>query len=268
MRYFQFVESARKRLTDHGYSVPEDLAAVCQELDYRLDQSAEAPDVTMVTQLSFDRINLLPRLLAGWTGPASVTLYLRDSDLEALAMLLERWNLLNSDRAGRSSPPLQIHVVYQEGEHYPVNFLRNVALDGVSTMFVFVVDIDFVVPASLYATIRARMATTLGATALIIPAFETDLYAYKLASKKAALVGQLRGSKSDLLNLSSSSSSSSSSSLSAPAAVRPFRVREWPAGHNLTNFARWAESSAPYVVEWQQGCEPYVVVSSQLPRFV
>ena len=56
---------------------------------------------------------------------------------------------LSSD-ALRSRRNIGYHIVYREGEFYPVNYLRNVALGQVLTPFVFLMDIDFLPMFGLY----------------------------------------------------------------------------------------------------------------------
>ena len=41
--------------------------------------------------------------------------------------------------------------------HYPVNYLRNVALENVNTPYVFLMDVDFVPMAGLYDHLRTAI---------------------------------------------------------------------------------------------------------------
>lgn len=41
--------------------------------------------------------------------------------------------------------------------HYPVNYLRNVALENVNTPYVFLMDVDFVPMAGLYDHLRSAI---------------------------------------------------------------------------------------------------------------
>ena len=42
------------------------------------------------------------------------------------------------------------HIVYKEGQFYPVNLLRNVAMKHVGTPYMFLSDIDFLPMYGLY----------------------------------------------------------------------------------------------------------------------
>lgn len=81
------------------------------------------------------------------------------------------------------------HIVYRDGPLYPVNQLRNVALEQARSPFVFLTDIDFLPVVGLYETLRnyirlLRMDTPRDQQmesiqqqppnrALVVPAFET-----------------------------------------------------------------------------------------------
>jgi len=65
---------------------------------------------------------MLELVAASWSGPISLALYASDPDTvrflqfyAASALLSARCNI-------------GVHVVYAEGEFFPINFLRNVAL--------------------------------------------------------------------------------------------------------------------------------------------
>ncbi|KAK2178031.1 hypothetical protein NP493_565g02024 [Ridgeia piscesae] len=93
-------------------------------------------DITLVTQMTSERHDKLYRLAVRWTGPISVSIYLnRTSSLNAYTKKLKE--LL----APRKN--IAIHIVKESGEFFPVNFLRNIALDNAATKYVFLTDIDF-----------------------------------------------------------------------------------------------------------------------------
>jgi len=63
--------------------------------------------VTLATQLALNRLTRLERVLANWRGPASITLHVRDSELEAATDRIQSSSLL-----GRRKN-VNIHIVYQ-----------------------------------------------------------------------------------------------------------------------------------------------------------
>uniref|UniRef100_A0A915IQH9 Uncharacterized protein n=1 Tax=Romanomermis culicivorax TaxID=13658 RepID=A0A915IQH9_ROMCU len=119
----------------------------------------KAVDVTLVTQLSFDRIFMLEPLLNRWNGPASITLYLTDEEAARFQDFMIESHILSSRL------DVALHVVYRQevffriyflsfltyitnfllhNNFYPVNKLRNIALREVNTSHVFLSDVDFI----------------------------------------------------------------------------------------------------------------------------
>ena len=50
--------------------------------------------------------------------------------------------------------------------------------------------------------------------------------------------------------------------------IMVFRYHDWPQGHEATNFVRWRTSTQPYVVDFAEAFEPYVVVHrTSVPNF-
>jgi len=139
--------------------------------------------------------------------------------------------------------------VYKEGDFYPINALRNLALEHASTDYVFLTDIDFLPSPHAVSSLAASTRSLLLShplRALVVPAFETHQYKVAdLPESKAEIVKRL-----DL------------------GTVLTFRYQDWPRGHEATNFVRWRTSTQPYSVAWTEAFEPYVVVHrSSVPNF-
>ena len=90
-----------------------------------------------MTQLSMDRLHMLVPLLERWSGPASIAVYLTDTEAQDFVDHWERSTSLTS----RCN--VGYHVAYKEGNLYPINALRNLALEQAATDYVFLTDIDF-----------------------------------------------------------------------------------------------------------------------------
>ena len=87
-------------------------------------------------------------MLKRWSGPASVTIYCRNLtvDLAAIAPFRER---------------VDFHLVladFHPGRLYPVNTLRNVAIDNCRTNWMLLVDADFVPNMGLYEQLLPRLS--------------------------------------------------------------------------------------------------------------
>ncbi|XP_037021971.2 xylosyl- and glucuronyltransferase LARGE2 isoform X3 [Artibeus jamaicensis] len=199
-------------------------------------------DVTLVAQLSLDRLQVLEALCRHWPGPMSLGLYLTDAEAQQFLRFVEASAVLSARK------DVAYHVVYREGPLYPINQIRNVALAQALTPYVFLSDIDFLPAHSLYDYLRASIKQLqLGSgrkAALVVPAFETLHYHFSFPSSKAELLALLDA-----------------------GSLYTFRYHEWPRGHAPTDYARWREAQAPYRVQWAADYEPYVVVPRDCPRY-
>ncbi|KAM9312623.1 xylosyl- and glucuronyltransferase LARGE1 isoform 3-T3 [Gastrophryne carolinensis] len=210
-------------------------------LHYEYEPAPDNTDVTLVAQLSMDRLQMLEAICKHWEGPISLALYLSDAEAQQFLRYAQGSEvLLNRRNVG-------YHIVYKEGQFYPVNLLRNVAMKHVSTPYMFLSDIDFLPMYGLYESLRKSvvqldMANT--KKALIIPAFETLRYRLAFPKSKAELLSML-----DMGTLFT------------------FRYHVWTKGHAPTNFAKWRTATTPYKVEWEADFEPYVVVRRNCPEY-
>nr|XP_032805235.1 LARGE xylosyl- and glucuronyltransferase 1-like [Petromyzon marinus]XP_032805236.1 LARGE xylosyl- and glucuronyltransferase 1-like [Petromyzon marinus]XP_032805237.1 LARGE xylosyl- and glucuronyltransferase 1-like [Petromyzon marinus]XP_032805239.1 LARGE xylosyl- and glucuronyltransferase 1-like [Petromyzon marinus] len=203
--------------------------------------SADGTDVTLVAQLSMDRLQMLETICRHWEGPISLALYMSDGEAQHFLRYAQASEILSRrDNIG-------YHVVYKEGQFYPVNLLRNVAMGQVNTPYVFLSDIDFIPMDGLYDYIRRsiqQLDMASSKKALIVPAFETLRYRFSFPKSKAELLSML-----DM------------------GTLYTFRYHVWTRGHAPTNYARWRTATTPYRVEWEADFEPYVVVRSDCPEY-
>ena len=74
------------------------------------DTSSVSPtDVTLITQLSVDRLQMLERLCNHWLGPISVTLYMTDEEAFEFRHHVMHTPVLRSRRN------IAYHIVYKDG---------------------------------------------------------------------------------------------------------------------------------------------------------
>ncbi|KAM7298127.1 LARGE xylosyl- and glucuronyltransferase 1 [Ixodes scapularis] len=210
-------------------------------IEYDYEPSPEGNDVTLVAQLSMDRLQMVEALCKHWEGPISLALYMSDSEVQQFLSYTLSSEILQSRKN------VGYHIVYKDGTFYPVNLLRNVALQQVNTPFVFLTDIDFLPMHGLYEYLK-RSVFALGLEsarkALIVPAFETQRYRLSFPKSKAELLSML-----DMGTLFT------------------FRYHVWQKGHAPTNFAKWRTATTPYRVAWEANFEPYVVVKRDVPEY-
>ncbi|OXB72955.1 UNVERIFIED_CONTAM: hypothetical protein H355_006495 [Colinus virginianus] len=210
-------------------------------LHYEYEPASDNTDVTLVAQLSMDRLQMLEAICKHWEGPISLALYLSDAEAQQFLRYAQGSEVLMSRHN------VGYHIVYKEGQFYPVNLLRNVAMKHISTPYMFLSDIDFLPMYGLYeylrkSVIQLDLANT--KKALIIPAFETLRYRLSFPKSKAELLSML-----DMGTLFT------------------FRYHVWTKGHAPTNFAKWRTATTPYRVEWEADFEPYVVVRKDCPEY-
>ncbi|CAF96751.1 unnamed protein product [Tetraodon nigroviridis] len=210
-------------------------------LHYEYEPSADGTDVTLVAQLSMDRLQMLEAICKHWEGPISLALYLSDAEAQQFLRYAQGSDVL------MSRGNVGYHIVYKEGQFYPVNLLRNVAMQQVNTPYMFLSDIDFLPMYGLYEYLRKSvvqldMANT--KKALVVPAFETLRYRLSYPKSKAELLSQL-----DMGTLFT------------------FRYHVWTKGHAPTNFAKWRTATTAYRVQWEADFEPYVMVRRDSPEY-
>ncbi|XP_078671272.1 xylosyl- and glucuronyltransferase LARGE1-like isoform X1 [Branchiostoma floridae x Branchiostoma belcheri] len=210
-------------------------------LDYQY-QSVDDNDVTLVAQLSMDRLQMLEALCRHWEGPISLALYMSDAEAQQfLRYALGSETLMQRKNVG-------YHIVYKEGQFYPVNLLRNIALQQVNTPYVFLMDIDFLPMYNLYPYLKktvGMMDMRRQKKSLVVPAFETLRYRLSFPKSKAELLSML-----DM------------------GTLYTFRYHVWQKGHAPTNYAKWRTATTPYRVNWEPDFEPYIVVrKDQLPEY-
>jgi glycosyltransferase-like protein LARGE len=136
-------------------------------------------------------------------------------------------------------------------DFYPINYLRNVALQFANTDYVFLSDIDFLPGSEAYATLKKAVSHFFqegqnnneddgggGKKALVVPAFETQRYR----------LDDFPRTKADVVHLLDEGT------------LFTFRYHVWTKGHDATNFAKWRTATTPYKVQWEPDFEPYIVL--------
>uniref|UniRef100_A0A8C6KA44 LARGE xylosyl- and glucuronyltransferase 2 n=3 Tax=Nothobranchius TaxID=28779 RepID=A0A8C6KA44_NOTFU len=229
----QCYDFRRERLTVHRVHL--------YFLQYDYMPTEDDTDITLVAQLSMDRLQMLEAICKHWEGPISLALYMSDAEAQQFLRYAQASEVLKNRKN------VGYHIVYKEGQFYPVNLVRNVALRNANTPYVFLTDVDFLPMYGLYdylrkAVVQLDMAHT--KKALVVPAFETLRYRLSFPKSKAELLSML-----DM------------------GTLYTFRYHVWPKGHAPTNYAKWRTATMPYKVEWEPDFEPYVVVRRDCPEY-
>jgi len=276
---------------DYSYLHHEMNSMVCQ---YRTASAFLGPIedvplelVTLVTQCSLDR---LPRLreqaLAFGNNPVSVAVYVpypAQSKTEGSDDVLSSLRQFHAELAENGARRVTISLLFGNAPSssdydnmYPINSLRNVALDAATTELVFLVDVDYVPSRelALLASADASAASPYQAyremcehgDVLAVLAFEVqhDLRALPETRKDIEELWHRQGR------------------WDSRAHVEVFHFTNFPNRHLPSNFERWFYAEEPYAVEYHgtriEGYdsyarhismfEPYAIASrARVPRY-
>jgi len=245
--------------------------------------SSKSGAITAVTQITADKLQRLEDLASRWIddgGYISVAIYAPD---EVTANnISDKFRLYfedNSDLFKRMVAQLVVDK-RPKGDYknksglrspheYPVNILRNIALEEAPTDHIMYVDVDFIPSVGAHSHLVQQLSLMdvsmkKEKMVLILPAFERKL--------------------SKLETESSSSSSSSMESFHLPSnkeellpfvtgvdvnnIIAPFHLEEFPPGHGPTQFPKWYTATETYQVDYDYQFEPYFVINKvDMPLF-
>lgn len=200
-----------------------------------LEHAQYMPDsgefVTLIAHMTEDRLPKLDIILQHWNGPVSVAVYINIDHLHdfiprllEIEGLKERYNVL-------------LHFVPEEGVIYPVNYLRNVAINNTKSRYIFLSDIDFIPVIGSHNILLEDLQGIDGEKKVfVVPAFE----------EKTSNTYEFPQSKSDLIHLWDKD------------IIVPFHLVKFPSGHHRTNFKMWKHAQHPYQIHWEPLFEPYI----------
>eukprot|EP01062_Namystynia_karyoxenos_P055977 TRINITY_DN46976_c0_g1_i1.p1 TRINITY_DN46976_c0_g1~~TRINITY_DN46976_c0_g1_i1.p1 ORF type:complete len:653 (+),score=192.25 TRINITY_DN46976_c0_g1_i1:74-1960(+) len=214
--------------------------------------------VSVVLHMTVDRLPKLRTWCKAWRGPMSVGVYVRPQDDEAEVLA----KLINPGCVRRHA---DLHVVRGKTArlsravdmltHYPFNVVRNAALSGARTDYVFLLDADFHFRPTGGATlhehfwpwVRERWAAAPAATeptVWIVPAFETVTQTVPLPNTTEELREALGLQRCTL-----------------------FYGHYCIPCHHPTDSLRWRTmptNGTPYEVHYVESFEPYVIAERRL----
>jgi len=212
--------------------------------------------ITIVTQCSIDRLPQLRSMCQAWSGIISVAIYIKEN----VELCKERLNELFHEMERCYSVVLDISLLYENNLDrtdsdgvdvlYPINHLRNLALDNASSELVFLLDVDFVPSLNMHEMLinndmykDALNVSKKANLALVIPAFEIN-------TNDTSIVAHPR-TKADIMNMVSLNNAS------------PFHVERFAFGHRNTNYNYWYKSNEIYGIEYELMYEPYIIIKRQ-----
>lgn len=212
-------------------------------------------EITLASHLSFDRLLMVSSIARVWDGPIVFSYYGNISDIRRLNELLQA-----------QLPPLRnrtniiVHVVHKAGVHYPINFLRNVAVASVRTNYVYAIDADFLPRPGMHARAQLtinRLEKLRGSqrsekVVYVVQSFEllkNDTLTRRLPTSKQALIERWQKTRD----------------------IAPFHLKRRVASAfvlALGDYCVWANTNRPYNAPWRLGYEPYFIArTSQIPTY-
>ena len=219
--------------------------------------TADDVGFTLAVHMSYNRIHLMKRHCARWTGhPMSVSVGTQYSLTQTIQ------NLTDMGCPTDNKDFVVNAVKYIEGEDsYPVNTLRNIAMAGVKTTHLMLLDVDFVPSTDLHQHLmKHREALVDPKQTIVIPAFETGLSDFEDVSDDFPVPE----TKKALLT-----------SFGYPGRWKEngrrkyieqffFNSQSNPGGHNSTNYTHWLGQSSltlhPITCVASPRYEPYLVL--------
>lgn len=245
------------------------------KIEQMLDSNKERSptDVTLVTQLSFERLYMLEGQCDVWDGVISAAVYIAlvdgeavvvklDSDekplLKPLEEIRQQFEKFHRLAEAKSLCKLDMQLVSQEVESiwlsglYPVNSMRNRAIANARTDIILLLDVDFWPAAELSQLMQqpekyeSLLETVNNGAAVVIPAYETeDSGDIGVAVAREAVLG----------------GKDSAIAMFWDGRIKPFHTDRYKAGHRATDFRKWLVASLPYKIKYEEGFEPYVLIA-------
>jgi hypothetical protein len=209
--------------------------------------------VSLVSQLTVDRLGALERMARVWQGPITAALYiLRATDVDHARQIIAESPLLR-----RYATFVLVHAssgawAFDNLGLYPINTLRNVALNATQSEFGLFLDVDFVTSgtaAEAYALLASRGYDAMmreRKRVVVLPAFELVGDAYKHGGTVVNIDAMPR-SKSALKQAV------------RDGLMQQVHQSKYAPAHHATNYTRWYETAEPYAVVYEHEFEPYFI---------
>mmetsp|Transcript_14554 Transcript_14554/g.31695 ORF Transcript_14554/g.31695 Transcript_14554/m.31695 type:complete len:435 (+) Transcript_14554:51-1355(+) len=233
-------------------------------------KAPSALPITIITQLSVNRLQQLKAQCATWLGPIAAVIYVpikgteSESIPETLAVAGRNIDEVFFNAEKEKNCQLRLLLMYEEFTQpraaallYPVNALRNYARLMADTPLIANIDVDMIPSLSLSRSLSQQTgesshAASMGAETYItgctkhnrvyvIPAFETTCGGPSAADRAVQLEKQkLTG-------------------LMDEQCLMQFRGNVAPACHNVTDYQRWFRAESAYQVQYATEYEPWFI---------
>eukprot|EP01125_Pyxidicula_operculata_P022799 TRINITY_DN9581_c0_g1_i1.p1 TRINITY_DN9581_c0_g1~~TRINITY_DN9581_c0_g1_i1.p1 ORF type:complete len:354 (+),score=35.09 TRINITY_DN9581_c0_g1_i1:65-1126(+) len=205
--------------------------------------------ITLVTHGTVDKIPNLRYTLKLWDGPVAICFYFTRSDFlnnkysEIIALEEEFPNRFK-------------FAVYSSKESYPINIIRNRALQLVETDLTFLIDIDFVPDPGLYnfLTQNQQIYRKPNKSIYVVPAFA---FTPEKAKKNITYPKDQIDYGAQILNVPGIPLTKED--LIKGVEYGSVTWEQWRAAQAATNFNLWKTTNEMYSVKHTEFYEPYIV---------
>jgi hypothetical protein len=225
---------------------------LCVAPMFESHMSENGDNITMVTQLTVDRLPVLLEGLRRWGGLASVVLYVPSGVFGDALPFFRAVEEARKREAVFGGVRIAVAVPGDVSRAYPVNALRNAAWERARTSHVFYVDADFIPSADARRVLHENLPRT--GEAVIVPVWDAPISVLstqmvRVPANKAVLLSQFGESR-------------------AIVRAENTKFRTGPS-QSATDYARWVgvDNTSTYDVEYVPWYEPYAVVHRSAPRF-
>lgn len=210
------------------------------------DSPVPLDSVSLVSQLTVDRLGALERMANVWQGPITAALYiLRAVDVDRARAIISESPVLR-----RYATFVFVHAssgawAFDNLGLYPINTLRNIALNATKSEFGLFLDVDFITSCSAAEAYQVLASSGYDVMmrerkrVFVLPAFEVvgqSVGVDAMPRSKAALKHMVN----DKL-------------------MQQVHANKYAPAHHATNFAKWFETSESYSILYEHEYEPYFV---------
>eukprot|EP01083_Nonionella_stella_P300263 1024066_1 len=221
-------------------------------------------EITIVTQTSMDRLHLIEMIASNWRGVISLAIYIRleESLLHAQQLITESFERIETKYDAILDISLLFETDYlykrqtDKGLYsvmYPVNHLRNVALQSAKTDLILLTDGDFVTSHAFHdealqqwdVAMKHYNGNKSRPMVLVIPAFE--------------YVNDTHITLNNMTHLPLDKPQIKT--LYRQHKVRGFHTHRCQVCHLPTKYHKWMNKSNPYSIRYQTSYEPYVMTT-------
>eukprot|EP01113_Clastostelium_recurvatum_P002875 TRINITY_DN11233_c0_g1_i1.p1 TRINITY_DN11233_c0_g1~~TRINITY_DN11233_c0_g1_i1.p1 ORF type:complete len:367 (+),score=52.29 TRINITY_DN11233_c0_g1_i1:30-1130(+) len=223
-------------LRSHDYAEPP--AHLTRDVSFKIVEYYNRPEkdfdgmVSIVTQVSPNRLDRIVDMAKEWQGPMSVAVYIHDNkDLKDVDLYL------------KTHPPLRdvgVHLLYYNKTRYPVNNLRNLAVRMATTPWVAMLDADFFPSEKMNKYLNDVVRSSGPKSAFILPAFNSDLATEDMPRTKQDIMIALMEGKASIVN-----------------------EKLCYKCHNVTNYRKWYFTDKPFQIYYRWVYEPFLVYNRE-----